>query len=95
MTLDNAGKMRVKWFPPFDRYFGKISEIDLDRPILLREMLLKLRREEPAMGPYAKFQDGDRQAHGLMVWRKGQVLALDDTLHQDDELEVIIMVAGG
>ena len=87
--------MQVKWFPPFDQYFGKVSEIRLDGPVLLREMLLRLSQDEPAMEPYAKFGDEDRQAHGLMVWRKGQVLALDDTLQPDDELEIIIMVAGG
>ncbi len=88
-------KMQVKWFPPFDKYFGKVSEIHLDRPISLREMLSRLPEEEPAMEPYARFSPEDKQAHGLMVWRKGRVLALDDTLRPEDELEVIIMVAGG
>ena len=87
--------MKVEWYPPFDQYFGKKSEIPLTERISLREMLIRIREEESFMEPYARFSDEDRQPHGLMVWRKGEVLALDDMLQPDDELEIIIMVAGG
>jgi len=30
-----------------------------------------------------------------MVWRGGQILGLADELNPEDELEMIIMVAGG
>ncbi len=87
--------MKVKWFPPFDQYFGGISEISLSEPVSLRVLLSQLQEKEPAMEPYARFSDEDKQPHGLMVWRQGQVLALDDMLRPEDEIEVIIMVAGG
>ena len=87
--------MKVKWYPPFDQYFGGVSDILLSKPISLREMLSKLQEEEPAMKPYARFGIEDKQPHGLMAWRKGEVLSLDDMLQPEDEIEIIIMVAGG
>ncbi len=87
--------MNVKWYPPFDQYFGKKSEVPLDGPVSLKSILIQIREKEEAMEPYVRFSPEDRQPHGLMVWRRGEVLGLDDMVQPEDELEMIIMVAGG
>lgn len=87
--------MLIKWFPPLDRIFGPQTEYEAARPLALRTVLIDLRETEPDFLPYANFGPEDRQPYGLMVWRSGQVLGLDDPVGPDDELEMIIMIAGG
>lgn len=87
--------MKIKWFPPLDRLFGLVSEVFLDHPVPVGQVLSQLKDEEPDFAPFARFSPGDRQPHGLMVWRQGLVLTLADLVEPEDEVEMIIMVAGG
>lgn len=87
--------MKITWFPPLDRFYGPVSQVELDRPVPLREILINLTAEKKELAPFARFSPEDRQPHGLMVWRAGKVLGLDDLLDPGDEVEMMIMVAGG
>lgn len=87
--------MVIKWFVPLDRLFGPVTRLELPGPIRVADLLARLVAEKPEFRPYGHFDPGDKQPHGLIVWRKGQALSLDETLSPDDELEMIIMVAGG
>ncbi len=87
--------MIIKWFPPLDKLFGRVSELALDGPTELREVLIGLRNEKPEFAPYANFGPEDVQPYGLLVWRGGQVLTLRDVVNPDDEVEMIVMIAGG
>ena len=87
--------MKIKWFAPLDKMFGSVSEFLLTEPTPLPRVLRQLTEQEPAFAPYARFEEGDRQAHGLLVCRRGLVLSLADELHPDDELEMVVMVTGG
>ena len=61
----------------------------------MKRVLVQIGEKEKDMAPYVRFSPEDRQPHGLMVWRRGEVLGLDDVVEPDDELEMIIMVSGG
>ena len=87
--------MKLKWFNPLDRLFGPLSEINTTEPITVGQLLTRLAEKQPNFAPFARFSPGDKQPHGLMVWRSGQALSLSDELNSEDELEMIIMVAGG
>lgn len=87
--------MRIKWFPPLDKFHGTESEVELGKVRTLGQLLARFQAETPEMAPYTRFSPEDKQPHGLMVWRNGTVLNLNDTLQPDDVLEMIIMVAGG
>ena len=87
--------MRIKWFPPLDRFFGPESSLDLTGQTSLAELLTRLMDGRPEFEPFAKFGPGDTQPYGLLVWRRGKVLNLQDVLQPEDELEMIVMVSGG
>ena len=87
--------LKIRWFPPLDRFFGPVSQVELDEPVPLREILIRLTAEQEELAPFTRFSPEDRQPHGLMVWRAGKVLGLDDLLLAGDEVEMMIMVAGG
>jgi hypothetical protein len=54
-----------------------------------------LREQNPDFEPYAGFGPKDKHAYGLLVWRGRKLLTLDDILAPTDEVEMIVMVAGG
>ena len=87
--------MKIKWFNPLDRFFGPRSEVNPTVPMTVGQLLTHLAEKQPKFTPFARFSPGDKQPHGLMVWRGGQILSLTDVLNPEDELEMIIMVAGG
>jgi hypothetical protein len=87
--------MKIKWFAPLDQFFGPVSEVLLAEPTPLPQVLRQLTEQEPGLAPYTRFGEGDRQAHGLLVCRRGLVLSLTDELEPDDELEMVVMVTGG
>jgi sulfur carrier protein ThiS len=87
--------LRIRWLPPLDKLFGPVSEIPLKKPTPVADVLSQLTEQEPEFAPYARFKSNDRQPHGLLVWRGGKVLTLGDDLHAGDEIEMIMMVAGG
>jgi hypothetical protein len=87
--------VRIRWLPPLDRFFGPVSELALQGPTAIPEVLGRLTAQVPELGPYAKFGPGDRQPYGLLVLRGGEVLTLADRLEPEDHVEMLMMVAGG
>ena len=87
--------LRIKWYPPLDRFFGRFSEIDLDEPLTAGDLLVRFREQEPRLAPYARFGPGDRLAWGLMILRGNETLKLNDSIEPGDELEILVMVEGG
>ena len=86
---------RIKWYPPLDRFFGRFSEVALEEPIVVGDLLVRFREEEPRLAPYARFGPDDRQAWGLMVLRGNETMKLADRIEPGDELEILVMVEGG
>ena len=87
--------VRIVWLPPLDRVGGPVTEIELGGPTPLTRVLGDLAREVPGFAPYARFGEKDHQPQGLLVLRRGHVLTLADELAPGDEVEMLIMVAGG
>ncbi len=87
--------MKIKWLSPLDQFFGPVSEFPLQGTATVAQVLTALQAQQPALSPYARFKPGEHQPYGLMVWRRGKILTLSDELESDDEVEMIVMVAGG
>ena len=87
--------MRIKFFAPLNRIFGPIKELEFPNPVSVAEVLSLLRDQEPDFALYAGHSPADKHAWGLLVWRGKNLLNLNDILSPDDEIEMIIMVAGG
>ncbi len=86
---------RIKWYPPLDRFFGGFSEVALEAPTVVADLLIRLREEEPRLAPFARFGPDDRLAWGLLVLRGDETLTLADRIEPGDELEILVMVEGG
>jgi hypothetical protein len=87
--------MKIKMHPPLDRIMGPVKEVPGEHPLSLADLLRSLGEEAPGFGPYAGFGPKDVQPYGLLVWRDGKMLNLVDILNPTDELEFIVMIAGG
>ncbi len=87
--------LKIKFSPPLNRILGPVRELDFSHPVSVAKVLQLLREQTPAFAPYAGFGPKDKQAYGLLVWREGNLLTLDDILAPTDEVEMIVMVAGG
>jgi len=72
-----------------------VRKLGASCPISLAEALRMLCDQTPAFKPYAGFDIGDKQPYGLLVWRDKKLLTLEDMLMPEDDLEMIVMVAGG
>ena len=87
--------MKIKFFAPLNRIFGPIKELDFSHPVSVADVLRLLLEQEPDFALYAGFSSGDKHAWGLLVWRGKNLLTLNDMLTPEDEVEMIVMVAGG
>ena len=74
---------------------GPAREVSIDHPVPLADLLRSLMEETPELAPYGGFGPKDVQPFGLLVWRDGKMLTLADILNPTDELEFIVMIAGG
>ena len=87
--------MKIKLHPPLDRIMGPIKEVPIEHARSLADLLRFLAEETPDLAPYSGFGPKDVQPYGLLVWRDGRMLTLKDILNPTDELEFIVMIAGG
>lgn len=87
--------MKIKLHAPLDRILGPVKEIVIDHPVSVAGLLSSLTEEAPDLAPYAGFGPKDVQPYALLVWRDGKMLTLQDILNPTDDLELILMIAGG
>ena len=87
--------MKIRLHPPLDRIMGPMKEVSIDHPVSLADLLRFLTEEIADLTPYAGFGPKDVQPYGLLVWRDGKMLTLADILNPTDELEFVVMIAGG
>jgi hypothetical protein len=87
--------MKIKLHPPLDQIMGPVRELAMEHPVSLADLLHSLTEATPDLVPYAGFGPKDVQPYGLLVWRDGKILTLADILNPTDELEFIVMIAGG
>lgn len=89
-------RLRVVPYPPYRDALGK-DPIDLDVPdgSTLREVLTVLARRSAEFQPLASAR-GDEWLWGqLLVHARGEIVRLDQALHDGDCLELLPPIAGG
>lgn len=87
--------MKIRFSPTLDKVMDPIRELDFCHSVSVAEVLRILGEQTPDFAPYAGFSSSDKHPYGLLVWRNGKLLTLNDILAPDDEVEMIAMVAGG
>lgn len=86
---------QIKWYPPLDRTFGKVSRIEIAEPTSVATLLARLRDQEPRLDRFARFDAGDGQVCGLLVVRGERQLKMADVVEPGDEVEIMLMPEGG
>ena len=87
--------LKITWTPPLDKFFSKTTDYPIDGEQTLATVLIDLRESTPAFEPFARFGPNDPHPYGLLIWRNRKLLTLKDLVRSGDELEVVVMVAGG
>lgn len=88
--------MKVLFFQPFDELAGK-HEIDLDlkRPIPVKELLGIIENRIPAFKPYVRKEGDEVQSFFVILVRGDEILRLEDQVRQGDVVKVFPPISGG
>jgi molybdopterin converting factor small subunit len=88
--------MKVRFFQPFDELAGN-NEIDLNlkKPIPVKELLGILEKQIPAFKPYVRKEGDEVQSFFVILVRGDEVLKLEDLVRQVDVVKVLPPISGG
>ena len=88
--------MKVRFFQPFDELAGN-NEIDLDlkKPIPVKELLGILEKQIPAFKPYVRKEGDEVQSFFVILVRGDEVLKLEDLVHDGDVVKILPPISGG
>jgi molybdopterin converting factor small subunit len=88
--------MKVRFFQPFDELAGK-KEIDLDlqKPIPVKELLGILEKRIPSFQPYVRKSSDEVQSFFVILVRGDEVLKLEDLVRDGDVVKVLPPISGG
>ncbi len=90
-----AAMTRIKWYPPLDSVKGPESEIEIDGPMAVADLLRRLCAEDPALSRFAHLDEGSNLVLGLMVLRGETLLRPSDTVEPGGRLEILAAIDGG
>lgn len=87
--------MILKFYAPFDRLVGREARVELEEPLSLRDLLIRLRERHPGLAPYIH-EDRDHAISAYVSFlREGKPVALDDLVEDRDTIEVLLPATGG
>jgi len=88
--------MQVRFFKPFDELAGKGEiRIEVDRPILVRDLLGLLAKQIPSFKRYVKKENDEVQSFFAIFVRGDEILKMDDRVGDDDVIKVLPPLSGG
>ena len=88
--------MIVRFFKPFDELAGKKEiELDLQKPVPVRELLGTLEKRIPSFQPYVRKAGDEVQSFFVILVRGDEVLKLEDLVEDGDVVKVLPPISGG
>jgi len=88
--------LEVVAFPPYRAGLGAGTlHMDVPAGTTLREVLRRLAQRSGEFGPFAEAREDEWLWGQLLVHVRGELVRLDDTLHDGDCLELLPPIAGG
>ncbi len=88
--------MQVRFFKPFDELAGKGEiRIDVDRPILVKDLLGLLEKNIPSLKRYIKRETDEVQSFFAIFVRGDEILKMEDRVGVDDVIKVLPPLSGG
>lgn len=88
--------MKVRFFKPFDELAGK-GEIDIDlrKPIPVKELLGIIESRVPSFKPYLRKEGDEILSFFVILVREDEVLKLEDLVTERDVVKVLPPISGG
>jgi|GEM_PF-4168695 len=90
-----AAMTRIKWYPPLDSVKGPETEIELDGPTAVADLLGRLCAEDPALARFAHLDEDSKLVLGLLVLKGDALLRASDTVEPGGRLEILPAIDGG
>ena len=88
--------MKVRFIKPFDELSGK-KEIDLDlqKPIPVKELLRLIEGRLPSFKPYVRKEGDEVQSFFVILVRGDEILHLKDLVGNEDVVKILPPISGG
>lgn len=90
-----AAVTRIRWYPPLDQVKGRESEIPLDGPIPVGDLLHRLCDDDPGLSRFVQVDAATDAVLGLMVLQGDTLLRLGDVVEPGTPLEILAAIDGG
>ena len=88
--------MKIRFFGPFADAIGKEAVIDLKQDTAFRDIIDMLRDRYDVLSPYLSDVKSDEElSYRIVFLKKGMPLKLDETVRNDDTIQVLLPVTGG
>jgi len=88
--------MELRFSKPFDEIAGTDSfQLEILRPIKVRDLLKRAETEIPALKPYVKKEGDEVQNFFAVLVKDGEILKLDDVIINEDMVRVFPPLSGG
>jgi molybdopterin converting factor small subunit len=88
-------RLEVVAYPPYRSLLGSRVELEVPEGSTLREVLRMLARRSAEFQPWAEARKDEWLWGQLLVHVRGEMVRLDDALHDGDCLELLPPIAGG
>ncbi len=88
--------MKIFFFKPFDELSGTQEiELDLKRPIPVKELLEIVGERVPSFRPYIRKEGDEILSFHVVLVRGDEILKLKDLVHGGDVVKVFPPISGG
>ena len=87
--------MVIRFFGPFAALAAKESQLKLEVPITLRELIDRLSSRFSGFKAYAGAEDDTELSAYVIFIRNGRHLKLTDNIADEDTVEVVLPATGG
>jgi molybdopterin converting factor small subunit len=87
--------MVIRFFGPFAKLATKESQLKLEDPITLRELIDRLSSRFSGFAAYAGAADDTELSAYVIFIRNGRYLKLADQIADEDTIDVVLPATGG
>ena len=86
---------RIRWYPPLDSVKGRETELELNGPIRLADLLKRFCDEDKRLQRFTQFDFEKQEVIGFMVLRGDALLKQYDTVEPGTDLDILSAIDGG
>ncbi|MCX5908932.1 MAG: MoaD/ThiS family protein [Deltaproteobacteria bacterium] len=88
--------MKVRFFKPFADLSGKEElELDVPKPIPVKELLRVIAERVPSFKPYVRLEGDEVLSFHVVLVRGDEILKLKDVIDDGDIIKVLPPISGG